>query len=149
MKSKSATNEKGHIFTKKNKVSVWVSQFPYAEIPDAYFEETLSKNDTRAKNKWSNNFKLRYFKPELMETNGAHKNTIHIKQAAGACSFSSSFIEVLMSKAKKKTIENITWIVLLYEHEYSVKISGIDKDEYMTFLGAFDYDDDADSCISK
>ena len=30
---------KGHNFTKRYKVSVWVSQHPYADIPDEYFEE--------------------------------------------------------------------------------------------------------------
>jgi hypothetical protein len=35
--------------------------------------------------------------------------------------------------------------VLLFEYEYSPKISGIDKDNYMSFLGAFDYDDGADN----
>jgi len=50
-----------------------------------------------------------------------------------------------MSKARKKKMEAVTWIVLLFEHEYSVKLSGVDKDTYMTFLGAFDYDDTADN----
>jgi len=50
-----------------------------------------------------------------------------------------------MSKARKKQLEQVTWVVLLFEHEYSVKLSATGKDEYLTFLGAFDYDDDAES----
>ncbi len=145
MNTKSTQSEKGYIFSKKNKVSVWVSQAPYIDIPDEYFEESYSKNNTRAKNRWSDNFKIRYFKPELMETNGAHEGTVDIKKAAGECSFSTSFMPVLMSKAKKKNLQEITWIVLLFEHEYSLKLAGVEKDEYLTFLGAFDYDDDSDS----
>ena len=147
MKKKNAKIEKGFLFSKKNKVSVWASMHPYADIPEAYFEEKFSKNNTRATNTWSNNFKMRYFSPSKMETNGAHEGTINIKQAVGECSFSSSFIEVLMSKAKKKKLNEITWIILLFEYEYSAKISGIESDEYVTLVGAFDYDDDAESLI--
>jgi len=80
-----------------------------------------------------------------METNGVHEGTVKINKAAGECSFSCSYIEVLMSKARKKRLEEVTWIVMLFEYEYSPKISGVDKDSYMTFLGAFDYDDGANN----
>lgn len=137
--------EKGHLFAKKNKVSIWASKHPYAEIPEEYFEEHFSKNNTRASNTWSSNFKMRYFRPEDMETNGSQDGTINIKQAAGECSFSCSYIDVLMSKAKKKGLLEITWLILLFEYEYSAKASGVESDEYVTLLGAFNYDDDADS----
>ena len=130
-------------FSKKNKVSVWVSQFPYADIPDEYFEEQFNAKKTRATNTWSKNFRMKNFDPENLETNGAHEGTVELIKAAGECSFSSSYIEKLNSKAKKKKIEKITWIVLLFEYEYSVKQSSVGKDQYLTFLGAFDYDDSA------
>ncbi|MCV6587998.1 MAG: immunity 22 family protein [Marinobacterium sp.] len=132
-------------FSKKNKVSVWVSQHPYADIPDEYFEETFSRNNTRATNRWSKNFRLKFFMPENMETNGSMDGLIDIRQAAGECSFSESYIPVLMSKARKKDMEQISWIVLVFDCEYSLRQSGIGKDEYLTFLGAFDYDDAAES----
>ena len=142
MKSKEKNLEatKGYLFQKKNKVSVWVSQHPYADIPDEYFEETFYKNNTRAKNTWSNNFKIRYFSPEHLETNGAMQGTVSIQEAVNECSYADSFIENLMSKAKKKGLTNITWVVLLYEYEYSTKVSGIGNDEFLTMLGAFNYD---------
>jgi len=145
MSNNKANLDKGHLFSKKNKVSVWASTHPYADIPDAYFEETFSKNNTRAVNTWSKNFKIRYFNPSSMETNGSFEGTIDIKQAIGECSFSSSFIQVLMSKAKKKQLEQVTWVVLLFEYEYSPKVSGIENDEFLSLVGAFDYDDDAES----
>jgi len=148
-KIKKASNksllEKKYLFTKKNKVSIWASTHSYADIPEDYFAERFSKNNTRATNQWSNNFNMRYFRPEDMETNGSHGGTINIKQAAGECSFSCSYIDALMSKAKKKNLQEITWLVLLFEYEYSAKISGVESDEYLTLLGAFNYDDDADS----
>lgn len=132
-----------HDFTKKGKVSIWVSQYPYADIPDDYFEEALSRNNTRATNTWSDNFNLKFFNPEKIETNGSHGGTISIEKAAGECSFSCSFIDILMSKVRQKKLEQITWIVLLFEYKYSPKISKVVSDSYLTFIGAFDYDDDA------
>ena len=137
--------DKGYDFTKKYKVSVWASQHPYADVPDDYFEETFSKNNTRAVNTWSKNFNLKYFMPDHLETNGAEEGLISIEVAAGECLFSTSYIETLMSKARKKKLEEVSWIVLLFEVEYSLKMSGVEKDQYMTFLGAFDYDDGAEN----
>jgi hypothetical protein len=141
--------EKGLLFNTKGKVSVWASQHPYADIPDDYFEETFFKKNTRAKNCWSNNYKIRYFDPKQMETNGAHTGTIDINTAAGECSCSSSFIVNLMSKAKKNKMQQVTWIILLFEQEYSVKLSGVNQDEYTTFLGAFNYDASSDSLLGE
>ena len=145
MKGKQLETGKGFDFSKKYKVSIWASQHAYADIPDDYFEESFNKNKKRATNTWSNNFKMRYFKPEQMETNGSAEGVVDIKIAAGECSFSASFIDNLMSKAKKKNLLEITWVVLLFEYEYSTKLSSVDKDEYLTFIGAFNYDDEADS----
>jgi hypothetical protein len=145
MKKPSINTSKGFLFNKKYKVSVWASQVPYAEIPDEYFEETFSKNNTRARNSWSDNFKMRYFDPEAMETNGSHEGLVDIKQAIGECSFSKSFIEPLMSKATKKNLLKVSWVILLFEYEYSSKLSGVEKDDYVTLVGAFNYDDEADS----
>lgn len=142
MKNKKETN--GFLFQKKNKVSVWVSTHQYADIPDEYFEETFFKNNTRARNQFSDNFKIRYFSPEYLETNGATEGTISIEKAVGECSYADSFIKNLMSKAKKKGLLNITWVVLLYEFEYSNKQTGIGKDDYLTLLGAFEYDAEED-----
>jgi hypothetical protein len=144
-KPNSTNGGKAQLYTKKYKVSIWASKHPYQEIPDDYFEERFSKNNTRASNQWSDNFKIRYFNPELMETNGSVEGLISIEKAVGECSFSSSYIQVLMSKAKKKEMLQVSWVILLFESEYSAKLSSVASDQYVTLLGAFDYDDDADS----
>ncbi len=143
------TPEKGLLFSKKNKVSVWVSNYPYADIPDEYFEESFFKNNTRAKNTWSDNYKMRYFLPENMETNGAHTGTIAIDTAAGQCSCSSSYMVNLLSKAKKAKMLQVSWIILLFEQEYSPKQSGVTEDHYTQFLGAFNYDPSSDSVLGE
>jgi len=139
--------EKAFLFDKKYKVSIWGSKVPYADIPDEYFEETFFKNNTRAKNQWSHHFKIRYFKPNEMETNGSYEGLKPIEEIAGACSFSLSYIDNLMSKAKKKQLLEVSWLVLLFDFEYSAKATGVESDDYLTLLGAFNYDDEAESLI--
>jgi hypothetical protein len=54
-----------------------------------------------------------------------------------------------MSKAKKNKMQQVTWIILLFEQEYSVKLSGVAQDEYTTFLGAFNYDASSESLLGE
>lgn len=145
MKATHQRTDKGFDFSKKYKVSIWASDIPYAEIPDDYFEELLSKNGTRAVNQWANNYKIRYFNPEFMETNGSHDGLIDIEKAVGECSYSESFIKPLLNKAKQKNLLKVSWVILLFEHEYSAKLSGVEEDNYTKVLGAFNYDDEAES----
>ena len=123
---------------------MWASQVPYGEIPDSYFEERFFKNNTRATNQWTDNYNIRYFRPDDLETNGVAEGLGDVKSVAGACSYSYSFLLPLMSKARKKKLTEVSWLILLYEYEYAVKISGIESDGVTTFLGAFDYRDDAE-----
>ncbi len=130
-------------FTKKGKVSIWVSEVPYKDIPDEYFEETYSRNKSRATNQWTQNFRMKYFAPEFLETNGAQVGTVSLQTAVSECSCSSSFMAPLLSKAKKRKVSEITWVVLLFDYEYSMSIGTVGKDQYLKFVGAFDYDIDA------
>lgn len=131
---------KGLLFTDKGKVTAWVSQTPYSTIPDAYFEEKFSKNNTRANNEWSDNYQLSYFHPDNIETNGSLTDDIDIERAAGECSFSCSFIEAIKQSAKEKGIDRITWLILLYDSGYNHEKTGVTNDEYTTFLGEYSYD---------
>ncbi|MCF2948722.1 immunity 22 family protein [Paraglaciecola aquimarina] len=147
MPENTRSTNKALLFDKKNKVSIWVSDTPYADIPDEYFEESFFKKNKRAKNTWSDNYNLAYFLPENMETNGSHDGLIDIQTAAGQCSCSSSFMVNLLSKAKKNKLENISWIILVFELEYSTKLSGVTNDYFTTFLGAFNYDPMSESLL--
>jgi len=144
-KQKTEKTDNTFDFSTKKKVSIWVSQHPYKDIPDEYFEETFSRNNTRATNLWSKNYRIKYFKPDDLETNGAESGTIDVKSAAAECSFSSSFMNPLMNRARKKKINDITWMILIYEMEYNSKLTGTESDEFTKFMGAFNYDDSADS----
>ena len=145
MKATHPKTDKGYDFSKKNKVSIWASKIPYAEIPDDYFAETLSKNGTRATNQWSKNYQIRFFNPEFMETNGAMAGLVDIEKAVGECSFSTSYIKPLLNKAKQKNLLKVSWVILLFENEYSAKTSTIESDEYTTLVGSFNYDEEAEN----
>jgi len=51
----------------------------------------------------------------------------------------------LLNKAKKSGVESVSWIILLYDTEYSVKLTEILNDEYTRFLGTFTFDDTAEN----
>ena len=145
MTAKLEKNAKGYDFTKKNKVTVWATKSPYADIPDDYFEESFSNKGKRARNQWSDNYRIRFFNPEHMETNGSMEGLVDIEHAIGECSFSQSFIKPLLNKARRKDLLKVSWVILLFDYEYSGKVTGIDSDEYTTLLGAFTFDEESDS----
>ncbi len=137
--------DKGFDFTKKNKVTIWASNVPYADIPDDYFDESLTHNEKRATNQWSRNYQIRFFNPEHMETNGSVEGLTDIEKAIGECSFSQSYIKPLLNKAKQKELLKVSWVILLFDYEYSARASGIESDEYTQLIGAFTFDEEADS----
>ena len=130
-------------FDKEGMVSVWVSQVPYAEIRDDYFDENETGHIPL--NEWAGNFKFNTFNPDNIEINGAYEGTVNIKIAAGKCSYSTSYIDPLVAKAKKLDIVNITWIILLFDFEYYPKKTGVFKDNYVNFIGSYPYDPEANN----
>ncbi|WP_196140797.1 immunity 22 family protein [Aliikangiella sp. G2MR2-5] len=137
--------EKGYDFTKKNKVTIWASNFPYIDIPDEYFEEIFSHKGQRARNQWSSNYQLRFFVPEHLETNGSTEDLIDFERAVGECSFSESFIKPAINKARQNNLLKVSWVILLFDYEYSTKTTGILNDQYTHCIGAFTYDEESDS----
>jgi hypothetical protein len=133
-------------FDKEGMVSVWVSQVPYADIPDDYFDEREKGHIPL--NEWAGNFKFNTFNSDNIEINGAYDGTVTIKRAAGECSYSTSYIDALVAKAKKLDLVNITWIILLFDFEYYPKKTGVSKDQYVNFIGSYPYNSDADNLYS-
>lgn len=136
-------------FMQKQKVSVWISQYPYDKIPEEYFEENFTHKKKRATNTWSTNFKLAYFSPDYLETNGVYSGTSNIRKVAGACSFSKSYIDPLEQAAINHNMAQVTWVVILHDLAYDPELSGVKKDKFLTFLGVFDYDETADSLYEQ
>ena len=87
---------------------------------------------------------MAYFLPDSLETNGATVGTVDLRKAVGLCSSSKSYIDAVMSKARRKKIDKVTWVVILFDIEYTSKETGMGKDDYMTFLGAFSCDEEQD-----
>jgi hypothetical protein len=130
-------------FEKEGKISVWISTFPYNEIPDSYFEE-----DEQGLGSWAHNFKIGSYDPEDMETNGADTGTVHAEKAIGECSCSQSYIDAVTHKIKKMGISDLTWVIIMFDFEYRPKKTKVYKDEFVQYVGSFPYDDEAD-CVSE
>lgn len=132
----------GPDFRCDDRVSVWVSNYPYADIPDSYFDEDFRCKGGAPVNEWAGNYGFGFYDEERLATNGAMEGLMSLKQALQGCSFSASFIKPALAQAKEDGMENISWIILLYDFDYQPDETGVSDDKYTRFLGAFDYDEE-------
>ena len=72
-------------------------------------------------------------------------DSLKLKSQRVSARFQKSYINNLFSKATKLNLTKVSWVILLFEYEYSARLTGVDKDEYLTFIGAFNYDDEAEN----
>lgn len=131
----------GPDFRCDDRVSIWISDVPYAEIEDSYFDEDFSCKDGAPVNEWSGNYGFGFYNAQRLATNGAMVGLITLEKALKDCSFSKSFLQPVLEQAEKLEISNISWIILLYDFDYQPDVTGVTDDRYTRFLGAFDYDD--------
>lgn len=129
-------------FEKEGKVSVWFSTVPYNTIPDSYFEE-----DENGLGPWAHHFKISSYDPEDMETNGADLGTVKPEKAIGECSYSQSYVDLVVHKINKMGYSDVTWVILVFDFEYRPKKTKVYKDEYVHFVGSYPYDESADCVI--
>ncbi|MBY4676645.1 immunity 22 family protein [Marinobacterium arenosum] len=134
----------GPDFRCEDKVSIWVSQTPYALIPDSYFEEDFRCKGGAPVNEWAGNYGFGFYDGERLATNGVMEGSVSLQHCAGECSFSSSFVEELLAQARTQQLEQITWLILLYDFAYDPQQTGVTEDAYTRFVGVFDYNDEAD-----
>lgn len=125
---------------KEGQVSVWFSTHPYAEIPDAYFDE-----DEQGLCDWARHFRMAPYDHECLETNGTASGTMAIDRAIGECSYSRSFVDKVIHKINKLGADRVTWVILLYDYEYRPKKTHVFEDDYVRFVGAYPYDLEATS----
>jgi hypothetical protein len=130
-------------FDKEGKISVWFSTVPYHEIPDSYFEE-----DENGLGPWAHHFKISSYDSADMETNGAEQGTVKAEKAVGECSYSRSYVDLVVHKINKMGADEITWVIILFDFEYRPKKTKVYKDEYVQYAGSFPYDENAD-CVSE
>lgn len=129
-------------FEKEGMVSVWYSTATYCEIPDSYFAE-----DEQGRDQWARNFQIGDYNADNMETNGTDAGTMLIIDAVGPCSYSESYAEAVIHKIHKLGDQQVSWIILLFDFEYRAKKTKVFQDEFVHYVGAFPYDEHADSLI--
>jgi hypothetical protein len=136
----------GQNFDKKGFVSIWVSKVTLDEIPDDYFEERYGEEyEDTPLSKWCENFGFGYYDHDQIEDNGVEVGTDSLDRILGECSYSKSYVKQAVSKAKEKGLETVSWIRNLFDCSYSSESTGIDEDQFMIFLGAFEYDTKSES----
>lgn len=136
----------GPNFDKKGFVSIWVSKVTLDEIPDDYFEERYGEEyEDTPLSQWCENFGFGYYDHDQIEDNGVENGTDTLDKILGECSYSKSFVELAVSQAKKQGIESVSWIRNFFDCVYSPEATGIKEDNYMVYLGTFEYDTKSES----
>ena len=136
----------GPNFDKKGFVSIWVSKVTLDEIPDDYFEERYGEEyEDTPLSQWCENFGFGYYDHDQIEDNGVENGSDTLDKILGECSYSKSFVELAVSQAKKQGIESVSWIRNFFDCAYSPEATGIKEDNYMVYLGTFEYDTKSES----
>ncbi|MBD8514216.1 immunity 22 family protein [Photobacterium sp. WH24] len=136
----------GPNFEKKGFVSIWVSKVTLDEIPDDYFEERFGEDyEDTPLSQWCENFGFGYYDHDQIEDNGVEIGADTLDRILGECSYSKSYVEQAVSKAKEKGLGSASWIRNFFDFSYSPESTGIDEDQFMIFLGAFEYDTNSES----
>jgi len=133
-------------FEKKNVLSMWVAIVPLSEIPDAYFQQQEDE-DENAFTPFSRDFGFGAYGLDSLETNIVGERIKTFDQLVGQLSFSKSFVDQAVAAAQKQGLENTQGVFVLYEIDYRPKMAGASTSPYMTFLGSFKYDPEADSVL--
>ncbi len=124
-------------------VSIWVSKCNLNDIPDDYFEENYGGEDEESWNDFSSEFGFGYYDHDFVETYFIDDGEItHIKNLLEPLSYSDTFIDSAINAAIEKNLAETSFVFLIYNFEYSSKITGITESKYMSFLGAFPFKSD-------
>ena len=60
-------------------------------------------------------------------------------------SYSSSFIADAVQESEKRKLDKTAFVFLMYNFAYDPKVTGVERDEYLEFLGVFPFDVESDS----
>ena len=126
-------------------VSIWVAHCPFEQIPEEYWiPDWDSEDDAKPWNQFSSDFGFGFYDDDLIECYCQDdRSAKSVFEQLKFMSYSSSFIDAAVNTAKEKGIEKTVHVFLMYNYAYDPKITGIESSDYLTFLGAFPFDEDA------
>lgn len=131
-------------FRKDGYLSVWASIVPLSRFPEDYLMPNYGDEDLP----WctfSQEFKFGYFDHDFVETCAHKPRGKPVREHVKFMSWSSSFIDSVIAAAKRKGIRTTQWVVVIYRFAYNSRVTRVTRTKYMQFLGAFEYDKNADA----
>lgn len=145
--------ERFYFSTDEQIVSVWAAKVPVSEIPEDYFEEHYYDDDEydddgeiveRPFNQFSWDFGFGFYDYDFVETMGARSQAIvDFSEIIARVSFSQSFFEPACAAATAVGCEQTAWIIVIYNFKYDPSVTGTTETEFMRFVGAFPFDENA------
>ena len=129
-------------------VSIWVAHTDFDGIPEDYLEYNRDDRDDTPWSTFTNNFGFGFYDDDFVESYlqpGKEKATVY--EQLKYLSYSSSFIEQAVAEAQKRKLEETSFVFLMYNFAYDPKVTKIQRDDYLEFLGVFTFDQQSDSAV--
>jgi len=67
---------------------------------------------------------------------------VPIEDLVNAMSYSASFVDKVVEKAREPGVATTSYVLLIYEFRYDVKVTDKTDSSYFRFVGAFPYGHD-------
>lgn len=126
----------------RNVVSIWVTRVKLSAVPADYMAYNHGGNDDEPWSTFSSNFGFGYYDDDFAESFAQpSKRSVSLYKQLKYLSYSTSFIDAAVAKAREKGLERTAWVFLLYNFAYDPGVTKIERDAYMAFLGVFPFDE--------
>lgn len=127
-------------------VSIWVAHTNFDAIPEDYMEYNRDDNDDAPWSTFTHNFGFGYYDDDFVESYvQPDKRTAPLYEQLKYLSYSASFIDLAVEEARKRKLDQTTFVFLMYNFAYDPKVTRIVRDDYLEFLGVFLFDQESGS----
>ena len=128
----------------ENVVSIWATPVPYHEIPEDYFTYDFAGGDNDPWNRFSSDFGFGYYDDDFVENyfDEPEKCSLPVRELIAPLSYSSSFIDAVVQRAKELGLEETSYLFLIYNFKYDPTITRKQKSAIFQFLGTFLFNED-------
>ena len=127
-------------------VSIWIAHCTFGSIPKDYMEYNIGGDEDEDWSKFTKNFGFGFYDDDSVESFlQPSKRKASVYDQLKFLSYSSSFIDEAVAAAQNINLPKTTFVFLMYNFEYDPAVTGIKQDDYLTFLGVFDFDTEARS----
>lgn len=127
-------------------VSIWVAHTDFDAIPESYMQYNIGGGDDEPWSAFTDNFGFGFYDDDSVESHlQPDLRRAPLYEQLKFLSYSSSFIEAAVEEAQQRNLDKTSFVFLMYNFAYDPNVTGIQRDDYLEFLGSFAFDPESDS----